>query len=159
MNETELEIEILKKYINQHKLANDSSSKCARELDMREVLKEIIGDESQDLEYDARLWLNRLAPRNPGKSKGVLRPCSDGNVRNATHKFHARAFTDVINDQPAPAWDRISELEEKIKTIKNEEISNDIEKSEEVLLLNPNFYGIGFNLKEAWKRLVRWIKR
>lgn len=159
MNETELEIAILKKYIDQHKLASESSSKCARELDMREVLKEIIGDESQDLEYDARLWLNRLAPRSPGKSKGVLRPCSDSNVLNAAHKFHARAFTDVVNDQPAPAWDRISELEEKIKTIKNEEISNDMEKSEEMLLLSPSFYGIGFNLKEAWKRLVRWVKK
>ncbi len=66
MNETELEIAILKKYIDQHKLAGESNSKCARELDMREVLKETIGDESQDLEYDARLWLNRLAPRSPG---------------------------------------------------------------------------------------------
>ncbi len=147
MNETELEIEILKKYIDQHKLANDSSSKCARELDMREVLKEIIGDESQDLEYDARLWLNRLAPRNPGKSKGVLRPCSDGNVRNATHKFHARAFTDVINDQPAPAWDRIRELEPRQ------------EKAEELLQLNPNIYGVGFNLKEGWRRFVKFFKR
>jgi len=147
MNETELEIEILKKYIDQHKLENDSSSKCARELDMREVLKEIIGDESQDLEYDARLWLNRLAPRNPGKSKGVLRPCSDGNVRNATHKFHARAFTDVINDQPAPAWDRISELQPRQ------------EKAEELLQLNPNIYGVGFNLKEGWRRFVKLFKR
>lgn len=159
MNEIELEIAMLIKFIDQHKLADGSSSKCDRELDMREVLKEIIGDESQDLEYDARLWLNRLAPPSRGKSKGVLRPCSDGNVLNTTHKFHARAFTDAINDQPAPAWDRISELEEKIKAMKNEEISNDREKSEEVLLLSPNIYGIGFDLKGAWKRLVRWIKK
>ncbi len=89
----------------------------------------------------------------------MLRPCSDSTVLNAAHKFHARAFTDVINNQPAPAWDRISELEEKIKPIKNEEITNDMGKSEEILLLRPNLYGIGFDLKEAWKHLVRWVKK
>ena len=161
MNDDELELAILKKHIDQHKLIGESNpNKCSRELDMRDVLREITGEENQDLEYNTRLWLNRLAPRNPGKSKGILRPCSNGTLLNAAHKYHARAFTDVINNQPAPAWDRIRELQEKLHSKENKEISHDSDqdKSRELFHLNPNFYGIGFNLKEAWKRLVSWIK-
>ena len=162
MNDDELEVSILKKYIAQRKLIGESNSnKCARELDMREVLKEIIGNDNQDLEYNARLWLNRLAPRSSGKSKGVLRPCSNSTLLNSAHKFHARAYTDVINNQPTPAWDKIRELEEKLITTKNKEVSrnSDTDKSKEIFQLNPNFHGIGINLKEAWKDLVRWFKK
>ncbi len=161
MNDDELEVAILKKYIAQHKLVGESNSnKCARELDMREVLKEIIGNDNQDLEYNAGLWLNRLAPRSSGKSKGVLRPCSNSTLLNSAHKFHARAYTDVINNQPSPAWDRIRELEEKLLTTKNEEISrnSDTDKSKGIFQLNPSFYGIGINLKEACKGLFRWLE-
>ncbi|MDR4459195.1 MAG: hypothetical protein MRJ67_01545 [Nitrospirales bacterium] len=111
MNEDELEIAILEKYIKQFELAGENNpNKCARELDMREVLRDIVGDKDQNLESSANIWHNRLAPRNPGKSLGVLRPCSDSTIMNTIHKYHARAFTDPINNQPAPAWDRIREL-------------------------------------------------
>lgn len=149
MNENELEIAILQKYIAQFELIGEKNpNKCARELDMRAVLREIIGNKD-NIESQAQLWHNRLAPRNPGKSKGVLRPCSDGTALHSAHKYHARAFTDVINNQPSPAWDRIRELQDKLVADDNKE---------ELLLLNPNFYGVGFNLKEAWKRFVKWIK-
>lgn len=148
MNDDELEIAILKKYIEQFELVGENNhNKCARELDMREVLREIAGDNNQDLESSAKLWHNRLAPRSTGKSLGVLRPCSDSTALNTSHKYNARAFTDPINNQPAPAWDRIRELQENLN------------KSGELIQLNPNFYGIGFNLKEGWKRIVRLFKR
>lgn len=144
MSDDDLEIAILEKYIYQFYLVGEKSpNKCARELDMREVLREIAGDEDQNLEALGTLWHNRLAPRNAGKSLGVLRPCSDSTIMNAGHKYHARAFTDPINNQPAPAWDRIRELKARQ------------EKPAELIQLNPNLYGFGLNLKEAWKRLGR----
>ena len=148
INDDDLEISILKEYIEQYELVGDkNSNKCARELDMREVLKKITGDAGQNLESKALLWHNRLAPRNPGKSLGVLRPCSDSTIMNTSHKYHARAFTDPINNQPAPAWDRIRELQAGQ------------EKADELLQLNPNLYGIGLNLKEGWRRFVKFFKR
>ena len=148
--DNELEIAILQKFIAQFELVGEQNpNKCARELDMRTVLREIKCDNNNDIESKARLWCNRLAPRNPGKSLGVLRPCSDGTALNSSHKYNARAFTDVINNQPAPAWDRIRELQDKLDTK---------EKKEELIQLNPNFYGLGFNLREAWKRIVKWFK-
>jgi len=66
---------------------------------------------------------------------------------NTSHKYHARAFTDPINNQPAPAWDRIRELQAGQ------------EKADELLQLNPNLYGIGLNLKEGWRRFVKFFKR
>ena len=112
---------------------------------MREVLREIVGDKDQNLELSATIWHNRLAPRNPGKSLGVLRPCSDSTKMNAAHKFHARAFADPINNQPAPAWDRIRELKARQA------------KPAELIQLNPSFYGFGLNLKEGWRRVAKFF--
>ena len=148
MNEDDLEIAILKKYIKQFEhVGENNPNKCARELDMREVLREITGDHDKNLESSAKLWHNRLAPRNPGKSRGVLRPCSDSTIMNTTHKYHARAFRDSINNQPAQAWDRVRELQARQ------------EKPGELLQLNPNIYGFGLNLKEGWKRLARYFRK
>ena len=152
MKQSEVELAILKKYAEQYDHVGEAAPKCDRELDMRTVLKEIVGD-SQSLERDGRRWLDRLAPRTPGRTVGVLRPCSDGNVLNSTHKFHARAFTDPINNQPSPAWDRISELEERLAASQNDE------KGKEVLQLNPNFHGVSIDLKEAWKRIKHWFAK
>ena len=122
MTNEELELAILKKYVDHHKACEinnpDNSNKCSRELDMRDVIKEITGEKDQELEYSAKHWLNRLAPRTPGVPKGLLRPCSNSTVNNKTHKYNARAFTDPLNKQPAPAWERISELESKINSNK-----------------------------------------
>jgi len=148
ISDDELEIAILKKYVEQfEQIGENNPNKCARELDMREVLKEITSDDIQNLEFNAQLWHNRLAPRSSGKSLGVLRPCSDSTIMNTTHKYHARAFTDPINNQPAPAWDRIRDLQTKQ------------EKPEELFQLNPNYHGVGLNLKVGWRRLVKLFKR
>ena len=146
MSEDELEIAILEQYIKQFELAGENNpNKCARELDIRDVIREIVRDKDQDLEMSAKLWHNRLAPRKPGRSLGVLRPCSDSTIMMAAHKYHARAFTDPINNQPAPAWDRIRELKARQQ------------KPGELIQLNPNFYGFGLNLKEVWRRLAKCL--
>lgn len=148
INDDELEITILQKYIDQYKIVGvENANKCARELDMREIIKEITGKTGQDLELEASIWHNRLVPRKPGKSAGVLRPCSDSTIMNTTHKYHARVFTDPINNQPAPAWDRIRDLQSKQ------------EKPKELFQLNPNYHGIGLNLKEGWRRIAKLFKR
>jgi serine/threonine protein kinase len=118
MTDDELELSILEKYVTRHKevetVKPQVTNKCAYELDMREVLHELTGEEGTNLDYSAGLWIGRLAPQTPGASKGPLRPCSNGSLNTSDHKYHARAFTDPVNDAPAPAWERIRELQEKV---------------------------------------------
>ncbi len=108
MTEDEIELRILRSYVDQHKAAELADrNKCARELDMRQVVASITGESGRELEYAARLWHGRLAPQQSA-SKGPLRPCSDSQINRAGHRYHARAFTDT---DKAPAWERIRELE------------------------------------------------
>ncbi len=111
MTEDEIELRILRSYRDQHKAAEladpERRNKCARELDMRQVIASITGESGRELEYTTRLWHARLAPQQSG-SKGPLRPCSDSQINKAAHGYHARAFTDA---DKAPAWERIRELE------------------------------------------------
>lgn len=111
MTEDEIELRILRKYVDQHKAAEladpERRNKCARELDMRQVIASITSESGPELDYAARLWHGRLVPQQSG-SKGPLRPCSDTQINKATHRYHARAFTDADR---APAWERIRELE------------------------------------------------
>lgn len=97
MTEDEIELRILRRYVDQHKAAGladpERSNKCARELDIRKVLASITGESGPELEYAVDLWHGRLAPRQPG-SKGPLRSCSDSLINKAAHRYHARAFTD-----------------------------------------------------------------
>lgn len=118
MTEDKLELEILKKYVAQHEAASIANpqmqNKCARELDMREVLRDLLGYEEPLLKYHADLWLQRLAPSIPGSPKGPLRRCSNAHINMSTHVYHARAYTDPLQKITAPAWERIRELESKI---------------------------------------------
>ena len=111
MTDEEIELAILRRYIEQHKVGELAdpklSNKCARELDMRDVIRRITGESGPEMEYTARLWHGRLAPQHAA-SKGPLRPCSDSRINNGEHRYHARAF---INAGKAPAWERIRELE------------------------------------------------
>lgn len=123
MTDNELEIAILKKYVDHHKNCEinnpNDSNKCSRELDMRVVLQEITGEKGKGLEYTAKNWLLRLTnPSTAGPSKGLLRLCSKTDLKNTTHKYHARAYMDPYGKPPAPAWDRIRELELIISTSK-----------------------------------------
>lgn len=97
MTDDEIELRILQKYVDQHKAAEladpERRNKCARELDMREVVASITGESGSELEYAARLWYGQLAPQSG--SRGPLRPCSDSNINKAAHRYHARAFTDA----------------------------------------------------------------
>jgi diguanylate cyclase (GGDEF)-like protein len=118
ITDDELELAILKQYVEQHKKAETANvqDKCARELDMREVLKNITEDSGDSLEYNTRLWLDRLAPPVLGSSKGSfpLCRCSNSGLNQRAHKYHARAYKDSYHKPPAPAWDRIRELEARV---------------------------------------------
>jgi diguanylate cyclase (GGDEF)-like protein len=111
MTDNEIELRILGSYVEHHRIAEIADpqrrNKCAREIDMRQVIAKITGESGPELEYAARLWHGRLAPQQSG-SKGPLRPCSDSQINKADHRYHARAFMDA---DKAPAWDRIRELE------------------------------------------------
>lgn len=113
----ETELFILQKAVEQHKKAETDeklkTNKCAKEIDISEVLDEITGESGASLEYITEFWLDKLAP--PGKPpKGPLQRCSNTELNNDAHKYHVRAFTDPHNkDNPTPAWDRIQKLKGK----------------------------------------------
>lgn len=105
MTEAELELAILQRYVKHHDAVGTDAHKCARELDMREVISGIIGRPAD--EAMVKRWHSRLAPSSPYPA-GVLRACSSSPVNSGPHRFHARAY---FEPGKAPAWDRIGELE------------------------------------------------
>lgn len=105
MTDAQLELAILRRYVEHHASVGTDARKCARELDMRQVISSATGGPTND--ETVRRWHARLAPPQP-YPEGVLRPCSDSTVNKGPHRFHARAFYEPGR---APAWDRIRELE------------------------------------------------
>lgn len=107
MNDDDLELEILSRYVEQHLKAEredpTGGQKCLRELDLREVISSITKDSGPNLTHSARLWKHRLS----NKETGPLRPCSDGTRNHNEHAFNLRAF---FGESHTPAWDRIREL-------------------------------------------------
>jgi diguanylate cyclase (GGDEF)-like protein len=108
MTDAELELAILRRYVEQHDAVGTKAHKCARELDMRVVISDIIGRPAD--EAVVKRWHSRLAPPSPYPA-GVLRPCSDSQVNNGPHQFHARAY---YEPGKAPAWERIAQLESEV---------------------------------------------
>jgi len=114
MTQDQIEISILRQYVEQHKNAElrTPGSKCSRELDMREVLADITGESGRELEYNAQFWLDRLAPRTRD-AQGPLHLCSDCTLNEREHRWHARAYQ-YAGSGSAPAWDRLRELQAKL---------------------------------------------
>ena len=141
VTDDELELSILEKYVARHQAAQTAvlptADKCVRELDMREVLREITSEEGANLDYMAELWLDRLAQRLPGTSKGLLRRCSNSDLNSSAHKYHARAFKDLVNNAPAPAWDRIRVLREKVSMQRPVAPTKELEQKFKILLSQP----------------------
>ena len=108
MKDAELELAILQRYVEHHNSVGTGARKCARELDMREVITSVTGAPADD--EIVKFWHARLAPPKPHR-EGVLRPCSSSSVNTGSHRFHARAF---YEPGKAPAWDRISELQKEL---------------------------------------------
>jgi diguanylate cyclase (GGDEF)-like protein len=108
MNDQELELAILQRYVEHHDVVGTQAHKCVRELDMKDVISAIIGAPAD--EGVVQRWHSRLAPPSP-YPPGVLRPCSDSTVNNGPHRFHARAWFGPGN---TPAWDRIAELRKQL---------------------------------------------
>lgn len=108
MTDAELELAILRRYVEHHDAVGTDEHDCAYELDMREVISGVSGLPVNEAVVER--WHVRLAPGRP-HPVGVLRPCSDSTVNNSSHRFHARAW---YGPGAAPAWERIVELESKL---------------------------------------------
>jgi hypothetical protein len=108
MTDEQLELEILKRYVEHHDSVGTEAAKCERELDMRQVISSITGTPTND--ETVKRWYVRLAPPRP-YPQGILRPCSISTLNKGPHRFHARAFYEPGR---APAWDRIRELEKQL---------------------------------------------
>jgi len=141
VTDDELELSILEKYVARHEAAytagHPAGDKCARELDMREVLRDLISEDETKLDYLAGLWLDRLAPPTSRASKGLLRRCSNSDLNNRAHKYHARAFRDPVNSAPAPAWDRIGELQKTVSAQRPVAPVRELEQKFKILYSKP----------------------
>ena len=106
MTDDELELRILERFVarfDEGEIADpDRANKCARELDMRDVLRELTGKTGPALDSEARRWLMQLAPGRPDSDRGPLRLCSKNRDRESAHQFHARAFLDRTRPRRAP---------------------------------------------------------
>jgi len=113
LSDKEIELHILLEAVTQYKKASTSdnlkNNKCAREIDVSEVLEKITGERNYRINY----WLNHLAPCNKPK-KGPLRRCSNSTVNTNKHKYHVRAFEYSSHKGFISAWDRIKEIREQI---------------------------------------------
>ena len=62
MSEDELELKILERFVDQYKIASTEhgDDKHARELDMRDVVRELTGKDGVELDYETETWYQRL---------------------------------------------------------------------------------------------------
>jgi diguanylate cyclase (GGDEF)-like protein len=107
MTDEQLELAILRRYVEHHDFVGTKAHKCERELGMRQVISSITGAPADD--ETVKRWHVSLAPRRP-YPKGALRPCTITTVNQGPHRFHARAFYEP--GRPS-TWDRIRELEKQ----------------------------------------------
>jgi diguanylate cyclase (GGDEF)-like protein len=92
--------ELVKVEIDQGRTPN---TKCAYELDMRDVLARITGVPVAGLDVTTQQWLDRMTrPRGDNEPTNALHICSDNEKRNGPHRFHARAY---VNGKEWPAWE------------------------------------------------------
>jgi hypothetical protein len=111
MTDDELELRALEAYVARFEADPNAPDKCARELDLRDVLAGLTGESGSRLDALAEVWLRRLAPVAAGNRPGPLRRCSHSVRNQAEHRFHLRAFQ---SDSGSPAWDRIRELKRDV---------------------------------------------
>ena len=104
--DAELELSILRRYVEHYDSVGTDAPNCVREQAMKEVISSVIGRSAD--EVIVKRWHARLAPRSPPYPSGVLRPCGDSTINATDHKYHARAF---VEPGSAPAWDQIRKLE------------------------------------------------
>jgi hypothetical protein len=111
MTDDELELRALEAYVARFEADPNAPDKCARELDLRDVLAGLTHESGSKLDALTEVWLRRLAPGIAGNHPGPLRRCSHSGRNQAEHRFHLRAFH---GDSGSPAWDRIRELKRHV---------------------------------------------
>lgn len=116
MNDDELELKLLQECVAKYDraMAESPDDKCAREIDVRGLLGSLTGHSGRELDVLADRWLVQLTSSKRSLNKGLLKRCTDSRVNTTTHKYRARAFQDLGNVPPAPAWERISELQKAL---------------------------------------------
>jgi hypothetical protein len=127
ITDAELELAILRRYVEHYDSVGEDAHKCAREMSMRDVISDIIGRPAD--EAVVRRWHSRLAPPSPPYPKGFLHACSDSTVNKGPHRYHARAYYEPGS---APAWERISKLESEVPS----QLSGKKEKDQKFGILN-----------------------
>ena len=148
MTDQELELAILQRYVEHHDAVGMNAHKCARELDMKDVISTIIGQSAQ--EAVIQRWHLRLAPPSP-YPPGVLRPCSDSRVNNVSHRFHARAY---FEPGKAPAWDRIADLKTRLPS--NPPRKRRKSKSLEFSIVSGKPRSILLCIPPVWAPMLAW---
>src|SRR3970040_2334552 len=108
MTDPQLELAILRRYVEPHDFVVADAHKCTRDLDMRQVISNVIGWPADD--ETVKRWHSYLAPPRP-YPEGVLRPCGDSTVNRGSHRFHARAYYEPGR---APALGRIREAQKQL---------------------------------------------
>lgn len=151
MTDDELELKILEKYIAKHKEAEiadpQMQNKCARELDMREILRDFGIDKKAELEYHADLWLAQLTSTVPGVRNKPLRRCSKSDLNTSSHQYNARAYIDPHQKITRPAWERIRELQSKIPKQVTEPPARELEQKFRIL----------YSSSQAQKDFNKWL--
>ncbi len=141
MTEDEREREILRRYVARYEEAERTTpgSKCARELDMREVLRALEPLDDPSLTLGAERWLLKLAPRRTAKVWGPLKRCSLRDLQTGPHRYNARAFVDPGCTPPDPAWVQLAELERRLSIVTARSPEKELEQA----------FGILYSRKQA----------
>lgn len=165
MTDDELELKILEKYIAKHKEAEiadpQTQNKCARELDMREILRDFEIYKEAELEYYADLWLTQLTSTVPGVLNKPLRRCSKSELSTSKHQYNSRAYIDPHQKIPRPAWERIRELQSKISKQLTETSGRELEQKfndTKDHYVNPNRIQELSNIQNAQFDLTKLIR-
>jgi hypothetical protein len=117
MTDDELGLSILKRFVarfDEGEIADpDHANKCARELDMRDVLRELTGKTGPALDLEARQWLMQLAPGGPGQRPRAAPPVQQQPRPGISAPVPRRAFLDP-NATATSAWNRIRALKKEL---------------------------------------------
>lgn len=92
-------------------------------------------------------------------NRGITRAIEIGALITTTSRstIHIRKSDTSFVGIMVPAHVKITYLGETILEWKPEEEEKD-NNEEEIITVKPTFYGIGIDLKKAWKKMMTWFK-
>lgn len=118
-DDDELELRILELYIAQFDAAKNARGsapldKCALERNLAEVIHEITGAVSPEVDRLKERWFDQLVGVMPQHDR-PLHGCTDSRLNKGPHRWHARAFATpmfggLAGGRSRAAWQRAGEL-------------------------------------------------